>query len=770
MDKNMERVSQELSLKAEQVRAASELLDSQATVPFIARYRKEATGGLDEVAIIAIRDRMEELREMDRRRESILKSLQDQEKLTPLLEKEILEAATLAKLEDIYLPYRPKRRTRAAIAREKGLEPLADLLFAQECSDPVKEASAFVDAERGVADANEALQGARDIIAERISENAGVREEMRALFNKKASFSSRLVKSKESEAANYRDYFEYNEPADRAPSHRILAMFRGVEEGFLSLHILPEEEEAIRILEQRFVRGDAKASEQVRIAAADSYSRLLAPSMENELWNRLKKKADEEAIKVFAENVRELLLAPPLGQKRVLAVDPGLRTGCKIVTLSAQGALLHHDTIYPLEPHNKRDEAARKVCELCEKFAIQAIAVGNGTGGREALAFLKSIGLSNVLIAMVNESGASVYSASETARTEFPDKDVTVRGAVSIGRRLMDPLAELVKIDPKSIGVGQYQHDVDQKELKRSLDDVVMSCVNSVGVEVNTASGHLLRYVSGLSSRLADAIVKHRDANGPFKSRSELACVPGMGPKTYEQAAGFLRIHDAENPLDASAVHPESYHIVERMAADLGCGVRDLIAKKELRDAIKLEVYVSDSAGLPTLRDIRDELAKPGRDPRREFESFTFAEGINEISDLERGMRLTGVVTNVTAFGAFVDIGVHQDGLVHVSHLSDSYISNPHSVVKVGQQVNVTVLEVDTKRRRISLSMKENLEGSPAARPKHGDEKPRIFSENKGKAEKNKSQTKDTKAAKGAASDNPFSAFGRKWKDEHMRR
>ncbi len=769
MDKNIECVSLELGLKPAQVRAVSELLDSQATVPFIARYRKEATGGLDEVAIIAIRDRMEELREMDRRRESILKSLRDQEKLTPELEKEIMDAATLAKLEDIYLPYRPKRRTRATVAREKGLEPLADLLFAQECSDPEKEALAFIDAERGVTDTSEALQGARDIIAERISENADVREEMRALFNEKASFSSRLVKSKESEASNYRDYFEYNEPADRAPSHRILAMFRGVDEGVLSLHILPEEEAAIRLIERRFVKGDTMASEQVKIAAADSYSRLLAPSMENELWNRLKKRADEEAIKIFAENVRELLLAPPLGQKRVLGVDPGLRTGCKIVCLSAQGTLLHHDTIFPLEPHNKRDESAKKIHELCDKFAIQAIAVGNGTGGREALAFLKSIGMPNVIIAMVNESGASVYSASEAARAEFPEKDVTVRGAVSIGRRLMDPLAELVKIDPKSIGVGQYQHDVDQKELKRSLDDVVVSCVNSVGVEVNTASGHLLRYVSGLSSKLADAIVAHRDSNGPFRSRPELERVPGMGPKTFEQAAGFLRIHDAENPLDASAVHPESYHIVEHMAADLGCGVRDLIAKPELREAIKLEAYVSNMVGLPTLRDIRDELAKPGRDPRREFESFAFAEGINDISDLERGMRLTGVVTNVTAFGAFVDIGVHQDGLVHVSHLSDTYVSNPHSVVKVGQRVNVTVLEVDTERRRISLSMKENPEGASAAKPKHGDEKTRVHSENKRNPEKKKPPVKDIKAEKGTGSNSPFSEFGKKWKDEHTR-
>ncbi len=721
--KNIKKVSIELSIKEEQVKAVALLLSEDSTIPFIARYRKEATGGLDEVQIADIRDRLEQLEELDKRREAILKSMKELEKLTPELEKEILAAETLAKLEDIYLPFKPKRKTRGSIAKEKGLEPLAELIFSQIKFDLEKTASEYINAEFDLNSPEDILQGARDIIAEWINENSSAREQIRNLFTKKSAMSSKMIKGKEKEGEKYRDYFEWSEVSLNAPSHRILALLRGAEEGFLSVHFLPEEDEAVTILEREFIKADNPSAEQISLAAKDSYKRLMGPSMETEIRSNLKKRADEEAIKVFSGNIRELLLASPLGQKSVLALDPGLRTGCKLVVLSREGTLLHNDAIYPLEPHNKKIESGKVIIELCKKFNIEAIAIGNGTGGREALAFCNELKLSNIIITMVNESGASVYSASDTARKEFPDHDVTVRGAVSIGRRLMDPLAELVKIDPKAIGVGQYQHDVDQKDLKKSLDDVVASCVNSVGVEINTASGHLLRYVSGLSAKMADTIVEVRTNKGPFKSRDELKKVQGMGPKTFEQAAGFLRIRDSGNPLDRSAVHPESYKIVEQMAADLSCSVADLMNSSSLREKIILKNYITKSAGLPTLTDIINELARPGRDPRKEFELFSFSESVHKISDLEPGMKLPGIVTNVAAFGAFIDIGVHQDGLVHISQLSDDYVSDPASVVKVSQKVIVTVMEVDVQRKRISLSMKQDPFNPDLIKEKKSDQK-----------------------------------------------
>lgn len=703
---NISIISKELGISRKQIQSAAALLAEEATVPFIARYRKEATGGLDEAAIIAIRDRLLELEELDKRKEAIIKSLKEQDKLTPELEHAVMTAETMAKLEDIYLPYRPRRRTRGMIAKEKGLEPLAEKIFSQGDFDPRKEALAFVSADKGVASMEEALDGARDIMAEWINENANARESMRELFRKRGFLSSKLIKSKEKEAVKYRDYFELSEPVSQAPSHRILAVLRGAEEGFLTEHFMPEEEIAAELLDRQFRKGNNAASEQVALAVIDGYRRLMGPSMETELRGVCKKRADDEAIKVFAENLRVLLLASPLGEKAILGLDPGFRTGCKLVCLSRQGSLVHNETIYPLEPQNKTNESAARIKDLCGKYRIEAIAIGNGTGGREALSFCKGIGLANVIITMVNESGASVYSASEIARKEFPEHDITVRGAVSIGRRLMDPLAELVKIDPKAIGVGQYQHDVDQKSLKKSLEDTVKSCVNAVGVEVNTASGELLSYVSGLSPRMADAIVKYRTMSGPFSSREDLRKVPGMGPRTFEQAAGFLRIRNAENPLDSSAVHPEAYHIVEEMARDLSCNVIDLMKESKLRDKIDLKKYMTPDVGMPTLTDIHQELARPGRDPRKEFELFNFSENVHAMADLKPGMSLPGVVTNVTAFGAFVDIGVHQDGLVHISNLADNYVSDPHAVVKAQQKVTVTVLEVDVERKRIALSMK----------------------------------------------------------------
>jgi uncharacterized protein len=706
---HLKKIAAELNIEERQVRATAELLASDCTVPFIARYRKEATGGLDEVEVLNIRDLLEKLAALDKRRAAVLKSMEEQGVLTDELRAGIQAAGTLSELEDIYLPFRPKRRTRGSQAVERGLEPLARRIFAQEDMDPEQAAVPFVDPDKDVHSPEEALSGARDIIAEWINENAEARAELRDLFSRKAVIRSRAAKGKgEEDTARFKDYLDWQEPLGRIPSHRLLAILRGRKAGLLTVAIQPEEDEALRVLERRFVRARNQAAGQVRDAAADGYSRLLSPSLANEQLSAAKQKADEDAIRVFADNLREMLLAPPLGPKNVLALDPGFRTGCKVVCLDRQGRLLDSDTVFPLEPQKRREESAARIRDLVLLFEIEAVAVGNGTGGREAFAFCRSLELGpQIPIVLVNESGASVYSASETAREEFPDQDVTVRGAVSIGRRLMDPLSELVKIDPKSIGVGQYQHDVDQKSLKHALDDTVMSCVSAVGVEANTASKQLLSYVPGLGPRLAAALVEHRSRQGAFLSRQGLRDVPGLGPKSFEQAAGFLRIRESGDPLDASAVHPESYPVVERMAADLGLSVQELMRDSKARGRIELDRYASEAVGLPTLQDILDELAKPGRDPRREFEAVSFTEGVNEPEDLSPGMQLPGIVTNVTNFGAFVDVGVHQDGLVHISQLADRFVAKASDVVKVGQKVSVRVLNVDLERRRIALSMRQ---------------------------------------------------------------
>jgi uncharacterized protein len=736
---HIERIANELNLERTQVQAVALLLEEGATIPFIARYRKEATHSLDEVAVTAIRDRLGQLAELDGRRETILRSLEERGLLTEELRGRLEAAQTMAVLEDLYLPFRPKRRTRATVAKERGLEPLAQRLFSQDradpvCQDPVGAAAAFIDPEKEVHTADDALAGARDIIAEWISEDATARAKLRDYFLEKARFRTRVIPEKEKEGVKYRDYYEWEEPVSTAPSHRVLAMRRGEKEGVLTLRVVPSEQEAIAILQALFIRENDLASEQVRQALEDGYRRLLGPSMETEIRTLTKKAADDEAIRVFAANLRQLLLAPPLGQKNVLAIDPGFRTGCKVVCLDQQGKLLHTNTIFPHQSEREAVRAGEILTELCDRFQVEAIALGNGTAGRETETFLKGLNLAaRIPVIMVNESGASVYSASDVAREEFPDQDVTVRGAVSIGRRLMDPLAELVKIDPKSIGVGQYQHDVDQPALKRSLDDGVMSCVNAVGVEVNTASKQLLTYVSGLGPQLAKSIIQHRNEQGPFRSRSELRKVPRLGPKAFEQAAGFLRIRGAENPLDASAVHPESYAIVEAMARDLDSFLIDLIQDEGLRKRIDPKKYITETVGLPTLNDILAELAKPGRDPREQFEAFSFSEGVKTIEDVRPGMRLPGIVTNITAFGVFVDIGVHQDGLVHISALSNRFVRNANEVVKVHQKVMVTVLDVDVERRRIALSMRDAptpASGTPKEtasfqkNPKSGNRKP----------------------------------------------
>jgi uncharacterized protein len=710
---HIHKIGEELKLATTQIKAVALLLEEGATIPFIARYRKEATGSLDEVAITTIRDRLSQLAELDGRRETILRSLEERGLLTDELKENLDAAQTMAVLEDIYLPFRPKRRTRATIAREKGLEPLAQRLFTQDGLDPVNddplgEAAAFVDGEKGVNSAEEALAGARDIMAEWMSEDATARAGLRALFLQKAIFRSKVMIDAEEAGIKYRDYYAWEESIASAPSHRVLAMRRGEKEGFLSLSVIVPDEEALAILKALFIKSNSAASHEVELALADSYQRLLFPSMETEIRIITKDRADEEAIRVFVENLRQLLLAAPLGEKNVLAIDPGFRTGCKMVCLDRQGRLLHNDTVYLIKSEGEAAQAAKTIRDLCVRFEVEAIAIGNGTAGRETEAFVRELNLpTNIPVVMVNESGASIYSASEVAREEFPDYDVTVRGSVSIGRRLMDPLAELVKIDPKAIGVGQYQHDVDQTALKRSLDDVVASCVNGVGVEVNTASKELLTYISGLGPGLAKTIVAYRNEQGPFVSRKALKKVPRLGPKAFEQAAGFLRIRGAQNPLDASAVHPESYPVVEAMAKDVGSTVRDLMTKADLRKQIDLSRYITDTVGLPTLNDIMGELAKPGRDPREQFEVFAFADGVAKIEDVRPGMKLPGIITNITAFGAFVDIGVHQDGLVHISQLANRFVKNPNDVVKVHQKVTVTVLEVDIARKRISLSMKD---------------------------------------------------------------
>ncbi len=727
---HLELIASETGIKLSSVAATAKLLAEGGTIPFISRYRKEATGELDEVQIQTIRDRMLQLAELDSRRATILKSLDERQLLSPELKTKILAALTVTALEDIFAPYRPKRQTRATKAVERGLTPLADFIFENQNASSADEAVKYVDAEKEVATVEDALAGARDIIAERVADDANLRGQIRKIYEEEATVSSKIMYGKEEEkdAAKYRDYFEWSEAFKTIPSHRMLAIRRGEKEAYLFMRVEVPLERISYIAAGDWVTGKGECAEQVRLASEDGCKRLLMPSMETEMRLLGKKRADETAIQVFADNLRELMLASPLGRKRTLAIDPGFRTGCKTVVLDAQGNLLHHTVLHcTAGSQSQAYEAALEVAGLIKKHDIQAIAIGNGTASRETETFIKKLKLpASIQVIMVNESGASIYSASEAAREEFPNEDVTVRGAVSIGRRLMDPLAELVKIDPKAIGVGQYQHDVDQRALKTSLDDTVESCVNGVGVELNTASKHLLAYVSGLSNSLAENIISFRTENGGFTSRAQLKEVPRLGEKAFEQAAGFLRIRESTHPLDASAVHPERYALVEKMAADASCSVPDLMRDASLRKKIDLRKYTSEEVGLPTLQDILAELSKPGRDPRKAFEAFTFAEGVEKPGDLTSGMKLPGIVTNVTAFGAFVDVGVHQDGLVHVSHLSDNFVRDPSEVVKVGQKVQVTVMEVDLQRNRIGLSMKSapDMEprqnrGAPAGNQNH---------------------------------------------------
>lgn len=700
-------IASTLNIKESQVSKTVDLLESGATIPFISRYRKEVTGGLDEVQITAIKEQNDKLNELVKRRETILKSIEEQEKLTPELRNRIENCWNPSELEDIYLPYKPKRQTRAEIARKKGLEPLANIIMLQQRIDVQSKAQAFVKGD--VKDVKEAIAGACDIIAEQINEDEYARNSIRNLFQREAVLTSKVVKGKEEEGDKYRDYFDFSEKLNKVPSHRILAIRRGESEGFLRVNIAPDEDAALERLDKRFLKGDNdnEATSYVADAIEDGYKRLLKPSIETEFGALSKEKADEDSIHVFTENLRQLLLAAPLGEKRVLGIDPGYRTGCKLVCLDAEGNLLHNETIYPHPPQKEISKAGSKIVKLVTTYNIDAIAIGNGTASRETEHFITNLRYEkNVQVFVVSENGASIYSASKVAREEFPDYDVTVRGAVSIGRRLMDPLAELVKIDPKSIGVGQYQHDVDQAKLKKSLDLTVESCVNLVGVNVNTASKHLLTYVSGLGPALAQNIVDYRASNGAFRSRKELMKVPRMGEKAFEQCAGFLRIAGAEDPLDNSAVHPESYHVVEAMAKDLKCTVKDLIENKELKKSLKLEKYVSDKVGLPTLNDIIEELDKPGRDPRKGIKVFEFDPNIKTIEDLREGMILPGIVTNITNFGCFVDVGIKENGLVHVSELADRFVSDPTEVVSLHQHVEVRVLSVDISRKRVQLSMK----------------------------------------------------------------
>ncbi|MCK5162803.1 MAG: RNA-binding transcriptional accessory protein [Desulfobacula sp.] len=702
----IEIISAEMNLETDGISAVAQLLDQGASIPFIARYRKEKTGSLDEVVITGIRDRIEQLNALKDRKEAILKSLTERKLLTKILLADIQNTRSLVDLEDIYEKYRPKKITRAQIARQKGLEPLALFLLKQLNSDPLIEVKKLFSSFKEVESVEQALSGARDIIAQIINEDVDVRAGIRKLFFNFAQIQSRLKKGKEEKGIKFKDYFDWSEKAFKAPSHRILAMLRGQNESILSLHVLPEEERALSLIEKRIIKNQSLSAQQVKSAIKDSYKRLLSKSIEKECISELKAKADETAIHVFAENLKELLLSAPLGQKRLIAIDPGFRTGCKVVCLDAQGNLLHHDVIFP--HHNNDEKAVKLMLNLVKTYEIEAVAIGNGTAGRETEAFVKRLGLdSGIHIVMVDESGASIYSASKIARQEFPDHDITVRGAVSIGRRLLDPLAELVKLDPKSIGVGQYQHDVDQKLLKKSLDDVVVSCVNQVGVEANTASRELLCRVSGLNDTIAANMIRFRNENGPFKSRKDFLKVPRLGPKAFEQAAGFLRIYNAKHPLDQSGIHPESYKVVEKMAKDAGLGIKDLMLDESRIKRLQPAFYVTDTVGMPTLKDIVKELASPGRDPRKEFQTFAFDETIHDIKDLVPGMKVPGIVTNVTAFGAFVDIGVHQDGLVHISQMANHFVKDPNEIVTVRQAVIVTILEKDVKRKRISLSMKE---------------------------------------------------------------
>ncbi|MEX0883361.1 MAG: Tex family protein [Cyclobacteriaceae bacterium] len=735
------KIASELGVKVKQVTHTVDLLDEGATVPFISRYRKEVTGSLDEVQVAAIRDRIQQLRDLEKRKDAILKSIKEQGKLTEELEAKIGDAESMMILEDIYLPYKPKRRTKGTVAKEQGLEPLAKMIFEQKRIDLEKEAKNFIDGEKGINSLEEALQGARDIMAEWINEDATIRSQLRNLFINEGKFVSKVIPGKEQEGIKYKDYFDWAEPIKTAPSHRVLAMRRGEKELFLMLDTLPEELDALSLIEKAALTGNNTCTGQVKLAIKDGYKRLLKPSMETEVRLYSKAKADEDAIKVFAENLRQLLLASPLGEKAVMAIDPGFRTGCKVVCLGQQGQFLQFETIYPNEPQRKTMESGALVKYMVEQHGIQAIGIGNGTASRETEQFIRGLGLpKEILVVMVNESGASIYSASDVAREEFPDLDLTVRGAVSIGRRLMDPLAELVKIDAKSIGVGQYQHDVEQNALKKALDDTVMSCVNGVGVEINTASKQLLTYVSGLGPSLAQNIVNYRNENGPFKSREEIRRVPRLGEKAFEQAAGFLRIQNASNLLDGSAVHPERYSLVNKMASDLGLGISDMIKDRELSRKLKLENYVSVEVGLPTLKDILEELSKPGRDPREKFEVFQFQEGVKDIRDLKVGMKLPGIITNITQFGAFVDIGVHQDGLVHLSQLADRFVKDPKEVVAVNQKVEVTVMEIDVPRKRIGLSMKSDPFSSPEKKEKK--------TSTPGKSEKKQPEPKENMAEK----------------------
>ncbi|PBQ33180.1 RNA-binding transcriptional accessory protein [Sphingobacteriaceae bacterium] len=714
------KIADLLNLNSRDVTATVNLLDEGATVPFISRYRKEVTGSLDEVQIAQIRDEIERLRQLEQRRDSILKSIDSQNKLTEELKEKIMAAETLSKLEDLYLPYKPRRRTKATIAKEKGLEPLAHFILEQTNNSVFDEAEKFISVDREVPSVMDALQGARDIIAEIMSEDALIRESMRELFKKSATIKSRVIKGKEEEGEKFEDYFEWEEKLMNCPSHRLLAMRRGEKEDILILDITVDNDEAKELIERKMITSRGESAAQIKEAIEEGYKRLLQPSIEAEMRLLTKQQADVKAIVVFADNLRELLLASPLGEKTILALDPGFRSGCKLVALNKEGKLLEETVIYPHEPQRRTTEAEMILLAFCQRHDVEAIAIGNGTASRETEQFVRNIDVlpKSIPVIVVSEAGASVYSASDVAREEFPDKDVTVRGAVSIGRRLADPLAELVKVDPKSIGVGQYQHDVDQTLLKNKLDEVVGSCVNMVGVELNTASKQLLSYVAGIGPVLAQNIVEYRNEKGAFKSRKSLMEVPRMGEKVFEQCAGFLRIRNGIHPLDKSSVHPESYHIVEKMAADQNCSIDDLIGDKDIRKKIKLTDYVTDTIGLPTLKDIFNELEKPGRDPRKGFEIFSFDENVHEIKDLREGMRLPGIVTNVTNFGAFVDIGVHQDGLVHISQLADEFVDDPNKIVKVGQQVWVNVTEVDAKRKRIALTMKGETQNVKASKPK----------------------------------------------------
>jgi protein Tex len=706
MGNYVEKIAVSTGLKPQFIEETLKLLDGGATIPFISRYRKEMTGSMDEVQVMDVRDLCEKLKDIYKRRETILKSIQEQGKLTPELRAKIEIADSLTELEDIYLPYKQKKKTKASIARDKGLEPLAVILMKQQELNIEARAAEFIN--EAVQDVEEALQGARDIIAEWVNENKKARDAVRFHFSREAVITSKIMKGKEEGGVKYTDYFEFSEKLSKCPSHRLLAMRRGEEEGFLKVEIAPDQEKVFQSLEDLFIKGYYDVSEQVRLAIKDSYKRLLQPSIETEFRTSSKEKADNEAIRVFANNLRQLLMSPPLGQKRIMGIDPGFRTGCKLICIDAQGNLLHNETIYPHAPQNEIKQSANKINTLVEMYKIEAIAIGNGTAGRETESFIKKMRFErDVQVFVVSEAGASIYSASKIAREEFPQYDVTVRGAVSIGRRLMDPLAELVKIDPKSIGVGQYQHDVDQTKLKSSLDEIVVSCVNAVGVDLNTASKHLLTYVSGLGPQLAQNIAEYRAENGAFTSREELKKVPRLGPKAFEQAAGFLRIRNGKNPLDNTSVHPESYHIVSKMAKDQGTEIDKIVNNEELQKKIDIKKYVTGTVGIPTLKDIVSELAKPGRDPRNKAKVFEFAEGMFKIEDVRPGMVVPGIVTNITNFGAFVDIGVKQDGLVHISQLANRFVSDPNEVVQLHQHVKVKVLEVDVSRKRIQLSMKE---------------------------------------------------------------